>query len=136
MRLSSATGLAPPVIDVAPLVSNHEASRAVATQIHRACRKHGFFYVRGHGVDETLVGRLATLSRQFFAQDREVKMTIRMERGGRAWRGYFPVGKELTAGQPDQKEGLYFGTERGPDDPPRASGSSAARCQLVSCSSV
>jgi isopenicillin N synthase-like dioxygenase len=41
-----------------------------------------------------------------------------MERGGRAWRGYFPVGAELTSGQPDLKEGLYFGTEL-PDDDPR-----------------
>ncbi len=34
-----------------------------------------------------------------------------MPRGGRAWRGYFPVGAELTSGRPDQKEGLYFGEE-------------------------
>jgi isopenicillin N synthase-like dioxygenase len=40
-----------------------------------------------------------------------------MERGGRAWRGYFPVGAELTSGQPDLKEGLYFGAELSADDP-------------------
>ncbi|GAX81752.1 hypothetical protein CEUSTIGMA_g9180.t1 [Chlamydomonas eustigma] len=34
-----------------------------------------------------------------------------MNRGGRAWRGFFPVGEELTSGRPDMKEGLYFGTE-------------------------
>src|SRR5260370_19631362 len=45
-------------------------------------------------------------------------MGIAMERGGRAWRGYFPVGGELTSGKPDLKEGLYFGTEL-PDDDPR-----------------
>ncbi len=39
-----------------------------------------------------------------------------MTRGGRAWRGYFPLGGELTSGQPDRKEGIYFGTELGPDD--------------------
>src|SRR5690606_32495657 len=31
--------------------------------------------------------------------------------GGLAWRGYFPVGAELTSGKPDVKEGLYFGEE-------------------------
>ncbi len=41
-----------------------------------------------------------------------------MELGGRAWRGYFRVGDELTSGKPDQKEGLYFGAEL-PDDDPR-----------------
>ena len=40
-----------------------------------------------------------------------------MRRGGRAWRGWFPVGGELTSGRPDRKEGLYLGAELGPDDP-------------------
>jgi isopenicillin N synthase-like dioxygenase len=44
-------------------------------------------------------------------------MKIRMALGGRAWRGFFPVGAELTSGKPDQKEGLYFGAELGDDDP-------------------
>lgn len=39
-----------------------------------------------------------------------------MARGGRAWRGYFPVGGELTSGKPDLKQGLYFGEELGDDD--------------------
>ena len=42
-----------------------------------------------------------------------------MERGGRAWRGYFPVGGELTSGLPDQKEGLYLGAELPADHPLR-----------------
>jgi isopenicillin N synthase-like dioxygenase len=40
-----------------------------------------------------------------------------MEHGGAPWRGWFPVGGELTSGRPDQKEGIYFGAELGPDDP-------------------
>ncbi len=38
-------------------------------------------------------------------------MKIHVSRGGRAWRGYFPVGGELTSGEAELKEGLYFGTE-------------------------
>ena len=38
-------------------------------------------------------------------------MEIAMARGGRAWRGYFPIGGELTSGAPDLKQGLYFGEE-------------------------
>ena len=41
---------------------------------------------------------------------------------GRAWRGWFPVGGELTSGTPDRKEGIYFGAELGPDDPRVAAG--------------
>ncbi len=40
-----------------------------------------------------------------------------MARAGRAWRGWFPVGGELTSGTPDRKEGLYFGEELPADDP-------------------
>ena len=105
-----------PIINISPLVQGGEGS-SVATQLEAACRDHGFFYVSHHGVDEALTERLATLSHQFFAQEQEAKLAIRMERGGRAWRGYFPVGGELTSGQPDQKEGLYFGTELRSDDP-------------------
>jgi isopenicillin N synthase-like dioxygenase len=40
-----------------------------------------------------------------------------MSRGGRAWRGYFPVGGELTSGDPDMKEGIYLGAELAPTHP-------------------
>jgi isopenicillin N synthase-like dioxygenase len=106
-----------PVIDVTPLV-NHAAERArAAEQIGAACRESGFFYVVGHGVDESLCQQLETLSRQFFAQSEPEKMQIAMSRGGRAWRGYFPIGRELTSGKPDRKEGLYFGAELASDHP-------------------
>jgi isopenicillin N synthase-like dioxygenase len=106
-----------PLVDVAPLV-NHAAERArAAEQIDAACRESGFFYVVGHGVDESLGQRLETLSREFFAQSEPQKMQIAMARGGRAWRGYFPVGRELTSGKPDRKEGIYFGSELPSDHP-------------------
>jgi isopenicillin N synthase-like dioxygenase len=105
------------VVDVAPLVAGAGDVERAARMLRRACRESGFFYVLGHGVSSALQGRLERLSRQFFDQDLETKLAIRMERGGRAWRGYFPVGGELTRGRPDQKEGLYFGAELGVDHP-------------------
>jgi isopenicillin N synthase-like dioxygenase len=106
-----------PIIDIAPLVANQNDQQQVAEQIGAACRDHGFFYIVGHGIDPALIDRLETVSRQFFAQDLAVKQRIRMELGGPAWRGYFPVGNELTSGKPDQKEGLYFGSELPADHP-------------------
>jgi isopenicillin N synthase-like dioxygenase len=106
-----------PVIDVGELVAGSCGGAAVAQEIGRACREHGFFYVAGHGVDEQLQRRLEELSREFFAQDTDAKLAIRMALGGRAWRGYFPVGDELTSGLPDLKEGIYFGAEVPPDHP-------------------
>ena len=110
-----------PVIDVAPLVAGGTLAPAgpladVARQIETACREHGFFYVTGHGLEPGLLARLAEASAAFFALPQAAKMEIAMARGGRAWRGYFPVGAELTSGEPDLKEGLYFGTELGDDD--------------------
>jgi isopenicillin N synthase-like dioxygenase len=106
-----------PIIDVAPLIAQAGDQRSVADAIGRACRENGFFYVIGHGVGEGLVQRLDELSNRFFAQDVETKQQIRMALAGKAWRGYFPVGDELTSGKPDLKEGLYFGAELNEDDP-------------------
>jgi isopenicillin N synthase-like dioxygenase len=106
------------VIDMAPLFGADPSRRAaVAGAIGAACRDSGFFYVTGHGIAPRLIGRLDSASRTFFALPEAEKMEIAMVKGGRAWRGYFPVGGELTSGKPDQKEGLYFGSELGPDDP-------------------
>lgn len=106
-----------PIIDISALVSGIGNRHQVATEIGQACREYGFFYIVGHGVDEALQQRLEKLSRQFFAQDLQTKLQIRMALGGRAWRGYFPVGGELTSGKPDLKEGIYFGAELGEEHP-------------------
>lgn len=106
-----------PVIDVAPLVAGAPGRHAVAEEIGRACRLAGFFYVAGHGVEPALQARLEDESREFFARPLADKLAIAMTRGGRAWRGYFPLGDELTSGRPDLKEGLYLGTELPADHP-------------------
>lgn len=111
-----------PVIDVAPLVAGRPERAEVALQLNEACRESGFFYIVGHGVDPDLRLRLERLSRDFFGKSTPEKMSIRMSKGGRAWRGYFAVGDELTSGRPDQKEGLYFGAELGDDHPDVAAG--------------
>jgi isopenicillin N synthase-like dioxygenase len=83
----------------------------VPARIEEACRDTGFFYVSGHGVPAALLADLDAAAREFFALPAEEKQDIAMARGGRAWRGWFPVGAELTSGVQDRKEGLYFGTE-------------------------
>ncbi|MCT9931103.1 hypothetical protein N5079_12840 [Planotetraspora sp. A-T 1434] len=116
--MSSASGPLP-VIDVSPLVGPGSPGErtAVAREIEAACRDSGFFYVSGHGVPAELVTRLDGAARRFFRLPPQRKMEISMDRGGRAWRGFFPVGGELTSGRPDLKEGIYFGVEGAVDDP-------------------
>lgn len=108
-----------PVIDMEALF---EAGRGrdqarIAAQIRNACRESGFFYVLGHGIGDDVIASLEAASRRFFSLPSEDKMQVRMARGGAAWRGFFPVGGELTSGRPDIKEGLYFGTELSPEHP-------------------
>jgi isopenicillin N synthase-like dioxygenase len=107
-----------PIIDMAPLFWRDAAGRgAVARQIADACEAHGFFYLVGHRVPPQVLTDLETESRRFFALPPADKMAIDMSRGGAAWRGYFPLGGELTSGRPDLKEGLYLGTELPADHP-------------------
>ncbi len=100
-----------PIIDVSPWGDADIWRSHVAAQIDWAASEFGFFYIVGHGIDPDFADRLIGLSRIFFDQQLSAKQDIAMSRGGRAWRGYFPVGGELTSGRPDQKEGLYFGEE-------------------------
>ncbi|MET0334514.1 MAG: 2-oxoglutarate and iron-dependent oxygenase domain-containing protein [Rhizobacter sp.] len=109
-----------PVIDVSALVNAQSPASAradVARQLDAAARSHGFFYASHHGVPEALVQRLVLLSRTFFAQPEADKMRTPMSAGGRAWRGFFPLGGELTSNRPDWKEGLYLGSELSPEHP-------------------
>ncbi len=108
-----------PVVDIAPLLHARDeaAMTRVASEIAAACRDSGFFYATGHGVAPALFDRVMTASREFFALPEADKLDIAMARGGRAWRGYFPVGGELTSGRPDRKEGLYFGSELDAEHP-------------------
>lgn len=108
-----------PVINVAALVGAHnpQARAAVSHALDTAARSHGFFYAVNHGVDAALIDRLVSHARAFFAQSEAAKMQIPMSAGGRAWRGYFALGGELTSNRPDWKEGLYLGSELGPEHP-------------------
>jgi isopenicillin N synthase-like dioxygenase len=109
-----------PLVDVSSLLdpeASDESRAAVGREIDAACRDTGFLLVTGHGIDRELRDDLERLSREFFALPDAAKDQIAMARGGLAWRGWFPVGGELTSGQADRKEGVYFGSELPLTDP-------------------
>jgi len=109
------------VIDLTALRADPDivepAAVAVAEAVDRAARDTGFLLVTGHGVPVEDHRRLDAAARDFFALPDEVKRRVAMDRGGRAWRGWFPEGGELTSGRPDRKEGLYLGEDLPADDP-------------------
>jgi len=108
-----------PVIDISPLrtMDDAEAVKRIAGEVGAASAEFGFFYADGHGIAEHLFARLEAASHRFFALPDAEKAKIAMAHGGIAWRGWFPLGGELTSGQPDRKEGLYLGEELAADDP-------------------
>jgi isopenicillin N synthase-like dioxygenase len=92
-----------PIIDIQSDAAPHE--------IDRACRSFGFFAIRGHGVSTELRKSLIQSAIAFFGRSAEEKQHVALAKGGAAWRGWFPLGGELTSGVPDLKEGYYFGRE-------------------------
>ena len=105
-----------PVIDLSLFDAGDPWRDHVAAQIDWASSEFGFFHIVGHGIESGHADTLLDCSRRFFAQAEAAKRRVEMSLAGRAWRGYFPVGAELTAGEPDLKEGLYFGSELDADD--------------------
>ena len=94
----------------------------MAEQIQAACRERGFFYVTGHGVPAGLLGELADASAEFFALPAADKLEIAQPWSAaarRAWRGFFPVGAELTSGQPDPEGRAGLRRAELPGDDPR-----------------
>ena len=104
-----------PIVDISALRDGSDAT-GVAAAIDSACRDTGFFCITGHGIDPELIARLDAAARRFFALPDADKATMAMVHGGKAWRGWFPLGGEVTSGVPDRKEGIYFGQELGDDD--------------------
>ncbi|MFC4313457.1 isopenicillin N synthase family dioxygenase [Steroidobacter flavus] len=106
-----------PVVDLSSMHDGAAARLELARELDAACRQFGFFYLVGHGVQTRQVQALMASARAFFDAPLDAKRSIHMSKGGRAWRGYFQLGEELTSGRPDGKEGLYFGTELDESDP-------------------
>lgn len=108
-----------PRIDVAPLLDDPGSSEAgrIAVELDAACRDLGFFTIVEPELTGNLLPALDREARRFFEQPDHVKSGIAMAKAGAAWRGWFPVDGELTSGEPDHKEGIYFGRNHAPDDP-------------------
>lgn len=106
-----------PVIEMSSLFEPRSGQRErVAAELGEACKRYGFFYLSGHGIRNGTLESLDRASRAFFALPEKQKMEIPMARAGQAWRGFFPLGGELTSGKPDDKEGVYFGVDLPADD--------------------
>ncbi|HEX6995490.1 MAG TPA: 2-oxoglutarate and iron-dependent oxygenase domain-containing protein [Gammaproteobacteria bacterium] len=86
------------------------ASRELVRRLREACRDPGFFYVTGHGVPPELDRAVMRVARRFFALPDDEKRALDIAASPH-FRGYTPIGGELTKGRPDRREQLDVGAE-------------------------
>lgn len=106
-----------PVIDIADLASETPAALArVAGELRRAAETVGFFYVRSHGVPQTLIDEIFRISKAFYAEPLEVKNRVKVDANHR---GFLKAGeaKMSDGARPDLKESYIWGLDVGADDP-------------------
>jgi isopenicillin N synthase-like dioxygenase len=111
-----------PIVDLNLLNGEGSTHDEEVQRLAAACRDVGFFCLTEHSIAAGTLAELEVASRRFFALSESDKAEIAMSRGGLAWRGWFPVGGELTSGRSDCKEGIYFGADLPSDDPRVAAG--------------
>ena len=88
-----------PVIDLAGSFSDDPADRrAVAWEVHKACRDTGFFYITGHGVPAELTERHLAMAAEFFALPLEEKLKIDGTGGGAPVCAHGPSFRQLGHG--------------------------------------
>jgi isopenicillin N synthase-like dioxygenase len=106
------------IIDVDGLHRRDAATgAAIGAQLGRACRDVGFFYVRNHGIPDSLLAGIFSASRAFFASPRSEKDALSIARSKHN-RGYVGLSTEsLDPAHADFKEAFNIGLDLPPDDP-------------------
>ncbi|WVZ22874.1 hypothetical protein V8G54_001418 [Vigna mungo] len=93
-----------------PKMAEDPAVLEVVRQLDKACTEAGFFYVKGHGVPETLLKEVRDVTRRFFElpYEEKAKIQITPAAGYRfAWfTGYQRIGQNITKGVPDMHEAI------------------------------
>jgi isopenicillin N synthase-like dioxygenase len=84
---------------------------AFLTELRETAHTVGFFYLSGHGVEQTLIDAMLAQARRFFELPEADKLAIQMIHSPH-FRGYNRAGMERTRGQPDWREQVDIGAER------------------------
>jgi isopenicillin N synthase-like dioxygenase len=101
-----------PIIDITDLRKPGTAGLLeVAEQLGRACKEVGFFYIKNHGIQESLIQQTFEMADTFFAQPLDAKLDYSMEKHSKCFRGYSPVLAELADGKRNSYELMEFSVD-------------------------
>jgi isopenicillin N synthase-like dioxygenase len=111
-----------PVLDIAPLRAGEPgALEALGAQLRRAFTEVGFYFVRGHGVPDSLVEAAFEATRRFHAQPMDAKLAMRFDNHNT---GYLPMRGATTRmnalgapQKPNFNEAVFFKRDLPPDHP-------------------
>ncbi|XP_044378962.1 protein SRG1-like [Triticum aestivum] len=96
-----------PVLDMASLL---DGSPEEIAKLGAACRDWGFFQLRNHGVDETVVERVKDSTREFFRLPLEKKKAVGIVKAEDGFQG-FGHHFNTSTGKLDWAESLLLGTQ-------------------------
>ena len=111
-----------PVIDIGELHGGAPAGlKAVADDLARAASTVGFFYIKNHGVPQSLIDDVFATARAFYSQPLPIKNEVRINP---THRGFLRAGeaKMSDEARPDLKESFVWGLDVDDTDPDYRSG--------------
>lgn len=100
-----------PILDLDKLDQGGLATKGFLDDLRFAARHVGFFYLTGHGIEQSQIDKLFATSRRFFDLPDPEKLAIEMIHSPQ-FRGYTRVAGERTRGEADWREQVDFGVER------------------------
>ena len=113
-----------PVLDISKYLQKSEGDGAnqFVDLLRETCHGPGFFYLKGHGIDQRLSDNALTVANKFFNLPEVERESISIDRSA-GFRGYTLLNTEQTNGRPDWRDQIDIGPEEpepepGADDPP------------------
>src|SRR5690242_21757856 len=98
-----------PVLDLAPYFSGQSAARdRLASQLCHAFENIGFYFIKGHGVPQSLIDAAFAETARFHAQPLDRKLQLRRNRDNV---GYLPMSRSTdrnAAIKPNVNEALFL----------------------------
>ncbi len=115
-RRPELVGGAIPLLDVAPYLAGRPRAREnLGAELRWAFENVGFYYLRGHGIPQSLIDATFAQAARFHALPLEAKLAVKVNEDNV---GYLPMRIGQFPGRPPSRNAAFFlRRDRTPDDP-------------------